>query len=115
DILYGEGISSEGDLLDLGVEKNVIEKSGTWLSFGSERMGQGRENARAFLKENKDIREKLENALRKKMEIPGPGQTQKGSATGSGSKWAREQRAGGKAATEGGGRSGRIGCEGEAG
>jgi recombination protein RecA len=84
DILYGEGISSEGDLLDLGVEENVIEKSGTWLSFGGERMGQGRENARAFLKENKDIREKLENALRKKMEIPGPGQTQNGAAPGAG-------------------------------
>jgi len=74
DILYGEGISREGDLLDLGVDKGVIEKSGTWLSYGGERMGQGRENARVFLKENKDIREKLENALRKKMEIPGPGQ-----------------------------------------
>jgi recombination protein RecA len=84
DILYGEGISSEGDLLDLGVEKNVIEKSGTWLSFGGERMGQGRENARTFLKENKDIREKLENALRKKMEILGPGQTQNGAAPGAG-------------------------------
>jgi len=84
DILYGEGISSEGDLLDLGVEKNVIEKSGTWLSFGGERMGQGRENARTFLKENKDIREKLESALRKKMEIPGPGQTQNGAAPGVG-------------------------------
>jgi len=76
DILYGEGISGEGDLLDLGVEKSVIEKSGTWLSFGGERMGQGRENARMFLKENKDIREKLENALRKKMEIPAPSQDQ---------------------------------------
>ena len=74
DILYGEGISGEGDLLDLGVEKGVIEKSGTWLSFGGERMGQGRENARIFLKENKDIREKIENTLRKKMEIPGPSQ-----------------------------------------
>jgi len=70
DILYGEGISSEGDLLDLGVDKGVVEKSGTWLSFGGERMGQGRENARLFLKENKDIREKLEHALRKKLEIP---------------------------------------------
>jgi recombination protein RecA len=84
DILYGEGISNEGDLLDLGVENNVIEKSGTWLSFGGERMGQGRENARTFLKENKDIREKLENLLRKKMEIPGPGQTQNGAASGAG-------------------------------
>jgi recombination protein RecA len=73
DILYGEGISREGDLIDLGVEKGVIEKSGTWLSFGGERMGQGRENARVFVKENKDIREKLESTLRKKLEIPGLG------------------------------------------
>src|SRR3974377_1832881 len=74
DILYGEGISREGDLIDLGVDNGIIEKSGTWMSFGSERMGQGRENARVFLKENKDIREKLENALRKKLDIPAPGQ-----------------------------------------
>ena len=73
DILYGEGISREGDLIDLGVDKGLLEKSGTWISFGGERMGQGRENARTFLKENTDIREKLENALRKKMEIPQPG------------------------------------------
>jgi recombination protein RecA len=72
DILYGEGISSEGDLLDLGVDKGIIEKNGTWLSFGGERMGQGRENARIFLKEHTDIREKIETALRKKMEIAGP-------------------------------------------
>ncbi len=67
DILYGEGISREGDLLDLGVEKGLIEKSGTWLSYGGERMGQGRENARLFLKDNTDIRDKLEHALRKKL------------------------------------------------
>ena len=73
DIVYGEGISREGDLIDLGVEKGVLEKSGTWISFGGERMGQGRENARVFLKENKDIRDKLENVLRKKLEIPIPG------------------------------------------
>jgi recombination protein RecA len=72
DIIYGEGISREGDLIDLGVDKGILEKSGTWISFGSERMGQGRENARTFLKENRDIRDKLENALRKKMEIPIP-------------------------------------------
>jgi recombination protein RecA len=71
DILYGEGISREGDLLDLGVDKGVIEKNGTWLSYGGERMGQGRENARVFLRENTDIREKIESALRKKLEIPG--------------------------------------------
>jgi recombination protein RecA len=73
DILYGEGISREGDLVDLGVETGILEKSGTWISLNGERMGQGRENARVFLKEHKDIREKLENALRKKMEIPVPG------------------------------------------
>src|SRR6476646_1779983 len=70
DIMYGEGISREGDLLDLGVDKGILEKSGTWISFGGERMGQGRENARVFLKEHKDVREKLESALRKKMEVP---------------------------------------------
>jgi recombination protein RecA len=73
DILYGEGISREGDLIDLGVDKGLLEKSGTWISFGGERMGQGRENARVFLKENKDIRDKLETALRKKLEIAQPG------------------------------------------
>src|ERR1700745_980090 len=74
DIFYGERISREGDLIDLGVDKGLIEKSGTWLSFGGERMGQGRENARVFLREHKDIREKLENGLRKKLEISIPGQ-----------------------------------------
>ena len=72
DILYGEGISLEGDLLDLGVTHNVVEKSGTWLSFGGERIGQGRENARLFLKEHVDIRAKLESALRKKLGLPNP-------------------------------------------
>src|SRR5256885_1588245 len=73
DILYGEGISREGDLIDLGVDKGILEKSGTWISYAGERMGQGRENARVFLKENKDIRDKLENVLRKKLEIAAPG------------------------------------------
>jgi len=72
DILYGEGISTEGDLLDLGVDNGVLEKSGTWISFSGERMGQGRENARIFLKEHPDVRTKLENALRKKLNIPAP-------------------------------------------
>ncbi len=70
DILYGEGVSREGDLLDLGVAKGFIEKSGTWLSFGGERLGQGRDNARVFLKENKDIREKIEAAVRKQLGLP---------------------------------------------
>src|SRR3984893_1011184 len=72
DIIYGEGISREGDLIDIGVDRGVLEKSGTWISFGSERMGQGRENARTFLKENKVVRDKLELALRKKLEIAIP-------------------------------------------
>jgi recombination protein RecA len=70
DIIYGEGISFEGDLLDLGVTHNIVEKSGTWLSYGGERLGQGRENARMFLKEHTDIREKIETALRKKLGLP---------------------------------------------
>ena len=55
------------------MEHNVVEKSGTWFSFGGERIGQGRENARVFLKEHTDIRAKLESALRKKLNIPVPG------------------------------------------
>ncbi len=70
DILYGEGVSREGDLIDLGVDKGLLEKSGTWISYGGERLGQGRENARVFLKENVAIREKLEAALRKNLGLP---------------------------------------------
>jgi len=62
-------------LIDLGIDKGELEKSGTWISFAGERIGQGRENARVFLKENKDIREKLENVLRKRLEIAAPGQS----------------------------------------
>jgi recombination protein RecA len=83
DILYGEGISREGDLLDVGVATEILEKSGTWLSFNGERLGQGRENARLFLKENHDIRDKLENTLRKHMGLPytpGPGESAKPAA-----------------------------------
>jgi recombination protein RecA len=72
DILYGEGVSREGDLIDLGVDQGILEKSGTWISFGGERLGQGRDNARLFLKEHTDVRNKLEGALRKKMGIPIP-------------------------------------------
>jgi recombination protein RecA len=65
DIIYGEGISREGDLLDLGATHNVIEKSGSWYSYKGERIGQGRENARTFLKENPDIRARIDSELRK--------------------------------------------------
>ncbi len=65
DILYGEGISREGDLLDLAVNNNILEKSGSWFSYKGERIGQGRENARAFLKENKDTMAKLDTEVRK--------------------------------------------------
>jgi recombination protein RecA len=64
DILYGEGISREGDLLDLAVDRNIIEKSGAWFSYGKERIGQGRENARMFLKEHPDIVTEIEAKLR---------------------------------------------------
>ena len=60
DILYNEGISREGELLDIAIERNVVQKSGTWLSFGDERIGQGRENARLFLKEHADARKQIE-------------------------------------------------------
>ena len=65
DIMYGEGISREGLLIDLGVEQRVVEKSGAWFSYGEERLGQGRENTRAFLKENPDIAASIERDLKK--------------------------------------------------
>jgi recombination protein RecA len=65
DIIYGEGISKEGDLIDLGVAQNLVEKSGAWYSFKGERIGQGRENAKQFLKDNPDARKKLDTELRK--------------------------------------------------
>src|SRR5271169_4537636 len=65
DILYGEGISREGDLLDIAVNNNILEKSGSWFSYKGERIGQGRENARQFLKDNKDTMAKLDAEVRK--------------------------------------------------
>jgi len=75
DILYGQGISREGDLIDLGVQHNAIEKSGSWLSYKGERIGQGRENARQFLKDNPDIAQKLEADLRRILGLVRPVQT----------------------------------------
>ena len=67
DVMYGEGISREGDLLDLAVDKRIIEKSGAWFAYGGERLGQGRENAKQFLKENPDIRQIIEDRVRKEL------------------------------------------------
>jgi recombination protein RecA len=64
DIMYGEGVSKSGELIDLGVKAGVVEKSGAWFSFDSQRLGQGRENAKAFLKANPDISTKIERAIR---------------------------------------------------
>ena len=72
DILYGEGISRESDLLDLGVLHELVEKSGSWFSYSGERIGQGRDNARAFLVANPEAREQLDAALRKKLGFETP-------------------------------------------
>jgi recombination protein RecA len=64
DIMYGEGVSKNGELIDLGVKAGVVEKSGAWFSYDSQRIGQGRENAKSFLKENPDIAAKIEIAIR---------------------------------------------------
>ena len=80
DIIYGEGISREGDLIDLGVAQNVVERSGAWYSYRAERIGQGRENARQFLKDNPDVRQKIESELRKLL-----GMTRGGEAAAPGS------------------------------
>jgi recombination protein RecA len=67
DIMYGEGISREGDLLDLAVEKRIVEKSGAWFAYGGDRLGQGRENAKQFLKENPQIRQAIEERVRREL------------------------------------------------
>ena len=72
DIIYGEGISKEGDLIDLGVAQNVIEKSGSWFSYKGDRIGQGRENARQFLKDNADIRQTIDTELRRQIGLLKP-------------------------------------------
>jgi recombination protein RecA len=64
DIMFGEGISKVGELIDLGVKAGIVEKSGAWFSFDSQRLGQGRENGKTFLKENPDIANRIESAIR---------------------------------------------------
>ncbi len=69
EILYGEGISLEGDLIELGIASDIVEKTGSWYSFGEIRLGQGKENSRMFLKENADIKKEIENAVRKHYDV----------------------------------------------
>ena len=64
DILYGEGVSREGEIIDLGVEAKVVEKSGAWYSYGSERIGQGKDNARQYLRERPEMAHEIENKVR---------------------------------------------------
>jgi len=70
DIMYGEGVSREGDLIDQGVERKIVEKSGTWFSYNGERLGQGRENSKSFLKQNPAMAADIEQKLRKDMGLP---------------------------------------------
>jgi len=81
DILYGEGISREGEIIDLGVENGILDKSGTWFSYGEVRLGQGKENARTFLKENEDIREELALKIREKLGLIAKKEENKGEKT----------------------------------
>ena len=74
DIMYGEGISKEGEIIDIGSELDVIEKSGSWYSYNGERLGQGRENAKLFLKENPDVRDELSNKIRSAYGLNGEAQ-----------------------------------------
>jgi len=69
DIMYGEGISLEGDLIDQGVANNIVAKSGAWYSYGGDRIGQGRENSKQFLKDNPDIRDRIETELRQALDL----------------------------------------------
>jgi recombination protein RecA len=86
DLMYGEGISAEGDLIDLASNHNIVDKSGAWFSFGGERIGQGRENAKQFLKDNPEIAEKIRLEVKKKVglvrEASAPGTEATASAAG---------------------------------
>ncbi|GGB25647.1 hypothetical protein GCM10011505_03560 [Tistrella bauzanensis] len=64
DIMYGEGVSKSGELVDMGVKQGIVEKAGSWYSYGEQRIGQGRENAKTFLRDNPDIARDIENRVR---------------------------------------------------
>jgi recombination protein RecA len=73
DIMYGEGISKTGELIDLGIKAGLVEKSGSWFSYGSQRIGQGRENAKAFLRANPAMADEIETAIRGAAGVGGNG------------------------------------------
>jgi recombination protein RecA len=70
DILYGEGISREGEIVDMGVTAGVVDKSGAWYAYRGEKIGQGKDNAREFLRENPDIAHEIENRIRESLGVP---------------------------------------------
>ena len=70
DILYGEGISRHGEIIDMGVAARILEKSGAWYAYNGEKIGQGKDNAREFLRENPDVAREIENKVRESMGIP---------------------------------------------
>jgi recombination protein RecA len=70
DILFGEGISREGEIIDMGVNARILEKSGAWYAYNGEKIGQGRDNAREFLRENPDLSYEIENKVRESLGIP---------------------------------------------
>ncbi len=84
DIMYGEGISREGDVLDVAVNNNIVEKSGAWFSYKGERIGQGRENAKNYLKENKEVFGRIEAELRKVLGLMSAGEKASAAAANNG-------------------------------
>jgi recombination protein RecA len=101
DILYGQGISYEGDLIDLGVENALVEKTGSWLSYKGERIGQGRENAKQFLRDNKEVAQRLDIELRKKLGLIRETPAESREAAPNGEMRAGEPRGGAHAAAVG--------------
>ena len=82
DIMYGQGISYEGDVLDLGAELNIVDKSGSWYSYGDARLGQGRENSKQYLRDNPETAAEIERAIREHYGLPIPPHAQIGAQIG---------------------------------
>jgi recombination protein RecA len=96
EILYGEGISREGELIDLGVDHGLVEKSGAWYSYNGTRIGQGKQNARAYLKENPETADELEAKIREAAELPGNPRGGEADTGGEPGEQSAEQSGGGK-------------------